>query len=321
MGDYGLELAGMEIVGQVEIDAYCQKILSLRWPHVPKWKDIKEVDSRDVLSKIGQPDIICGGFPCQPFSTAGRRAGTKDDRNLWPEMLRLIREIKPRWVLGENVPGLMSIDDGRVFGGILRDLAESGYVVEWDCISASALGAPHRRDRVWIVAHTKSRENRRVFTRGFQPDSGTSREMADTKIIGCERSRSSRNGRSGDPDRRSVCDAAVQRLPDWSGGAVGQPSPLTEFERSDGKELGDSKCVGPQGQSRRRSGKKSENGHLGNSKGKKGFREVERDFCGVPHVVSNRVERLKLLGNGQVSVVTRWLGERIMEFDNEKKTL
>jgi DNA (cytosine-5)-methyltransferase 1 len=98
-------------------------------------------------------DVICGGFPCQPHSLAGRRAGSDDERDLWPEFARLIRECRPRWVVAENVPGLLSSDAGRFFGAVLADLAACGYNAEWDCLPASAFGAPHRRDRVWIVAY------------------------------------------------------------------------------------------------------------------------------------------------------------------------
>ena len=98
-------------------------------------------------------DLVCGGFPCQPHSLAGKRNGSADERDLWGEFARVIREVRPRWVLAENVPGLLSTESGRFFGRILRDLAASGYDAEWDCIPASAVGAPHRRDRVWIVAY------------------------------------------------------------------------------------------------------------------------------------------------------------------------
>lgn len=98
-------------------------------------------------------DLICGGFPCQPVSCAGKRKGEADDRWLWPEFYRIICELRPRWVLAENVPGLLSIDAGRVFGGILRDLAACGYDAEWDCIPAAAFGAHFRGDRLFLIAN------------------------------------------------------------------------------------------------------------------------------------------------------------------------
>ena len=149
--DLGLERAGMVVKWQVEIDPYCRKVLAKHWPDVECYEDVREVGAHN----LEPVDLICGGFPCQPVSCAGQRKGTDDERWLWPEFYRLIRELKPRWVLGENVPGLLSIDAGRVFGSILRDLAASGYDAEWDCIPASAVGAPHRRDRVFVVANAQ----------------------------------------------------------------------------------------------------------------------------------------------------------------------
>ena len=149
--DRGLERAGMQVVWQVEIDPYCRKVLAKHWPDVERFSDVRECGAHN-LERV---DLICGGFPCQPVSVAGKRQGRDDERWLWPEFHRLICELRPRWVLAENVPGLLSIDAGRLFGEILRDLAASGYDAEWDCIPAAAVGAPHRRDRVFVVADTE----------------------------------------------------------------------------------------------------------------------------------------------------------------------
>jgi len=148
--DLGLERSGFEIAWQIEIDDFCQKILRKHWPNVPKYQDVFSVDF------VGLPkvDLLCGGFPCQPVSYAGKRRGSQDERWLWPEFNRAICEIKPRWILVENVPGLLSAENGRLFGGILRDLAAGGYDVEWDCIPAAAFGAPHLRYRVFLVAYS-----------------------------------------------------------------------------------------------------------------------------------------------------------------------
>jgi DNA (cytosine-5)-methyltransferase 1 len=114
IGGFGLagEWAGIESVAQVEIDDFCQKILSKNFPNAQKFRDIKQFDGRPFRGTI---DIISGGFPCQPYSTAGKRLGTDDGRHLWPEMLRIIQEVAPRWVVGENVRGLVSWDGGVVF--------------------------------------------------------------------------------------------------------------------------------------------------------------------------------------------------------------
>lgn len=142
--DLGLERAGHTCVGQVEIDPYARAVLDKHWPEVPKHDDVRTFQG----TEFGPFDLLTGGYPCQPFSVAGNRAGESDERHLWPEVHRIIRNVRPAFVLLENVPGHLSLGFGRVLG----DLAESGYDAEWDCIPASAVGAPHRRDRVWIVA-------------------------------------------------------------------------------------------------------------------------------------------------------------------------
>lgn len=147
--DLGLERAGMTCAWQVEWDDYCQAVLKRHWPDVKRYGDITKIKTEE----LEPVELICGGFPCQPVSTAGRRRGDADDRWLWPEYLRIVRAVRPRWVLAENVPGLLSIDSGRLFGGILRDLAESGYDAEWRVVSARDLGARHLRRRVFILAH------------------------------------------------------------------------------------------------------------------------------------------------------------------------
>lgn len=149
--DLGLERAGMEPAWQVEINSYCLQVLDRHWPDVKRYGDIKEIDATDLEAV----DLICGGFPCQPASYAGQQRGTTDRRWLWPEFFRILRGARPRWVLVENVPGLLSVNSGRAFGEVVGDLASLGYDIEWDCIPAAAVGAPHKRDRVWIVACAK----------------------------------------------------------------------------------------------------------------------------------------------------------------------
>lgn len=149
--DLGLERAGMQIAWQVEIDDYAQKVLQRHWPDVPRYRDIRACGAHN----LAPVDLICGGFPCQPHSLAGRRGGLTDKRDLWPEYRRILCELRPRRVVAENVPGLLSTDNGRFFGGILRDLATLGYDAEWSVLSACALGAPHTRERLFIVAHTQ----------------------------------------------------------------------------------------------------------------------------------------------------------------------
>jgi len=149
--DLGLERAGMQVLWQCEIDPYCRRVLEKHWPGVIRYDDIREITG----DEVGYTDVLAGGFPCQDVSTAGKRAGIAEGTRsgLWFEFARLIGEIKPRWVIIENVPGLLSVDSGRGMGTVLYDLAVRGYDAEWDCISAASVGALHRRDRIFIVAH------------------------------------------------------------------------------------------------------------------------------------------------------------------------
>ena len=139
----GLERTdGFQTIAFCEIEPFCQAALKKHWPNVPIFNDIKVLNEEE-LKELGQIDVICGGFPCQPVSCAGKRKGSKDERWLWPEFYRIIRVVKPAWVLVENVPGLLSAKDGRgikggLFGGILRDLAEIGYDAEWNIVSAES---------------------------------------------------------------------------------------------------------------------------------------------------------------------------------------
>ena len=148
--DLGFERAGMVCKWQVEIDPFCQRVLAKHWPNVARYSDVREVGKHN----LEPVDVICGGFPCQDVSLAGERAGLEGKRStLWTQYARIIGEIKPRWVLAENVPGLFTSDDGQFFGNILNDLAEIGYDAEWSIVSACSMGAPHTRERVLIVAH------------------------------------------------------------------------------------------------------------------------------------------------------------------------
>ena len=143
----GLERAGMKTVGFCEKDLFCQRILKKHWPDVPIHSDIRELDGRQYEGTV---DVVSGGFPCQPFSVAGKQRGKDDDRALWPEMLRVIREVEPAWVIGENVPGIIGME----LDSVLSDLESEGYSCQAFVLPACAVDAPHRRDRVWVVACT-----------------------------------------------------------------------------------------------------------------------------------------------------------------------
>ena len=149
----GLERAGMETVAFCEFDEHAQKVLRKHWPDVPIYSDIRELDAKQFRGTV---DVVTGGFPCQDLSSAGKQEGFSGDRSsLYTEMLRVISECMPRYAIFENVSGLLTGDSGRWFGQFLYDLDKIGFDAEWHCIEAAYVGAPHRRDRVWIIAYPK----------------------------------------------------------------------------------------------------------------------------------------------------------------------
>ena len=194
--------AGIETVQFVELDPFCQKVLQKNFPGIPIHDDIKtftytkaiqndkrrcgsvEVASRNgesgdtSIGPCNQPFLLTGGFPCQPFSCAGKRRGKEDDRYLWPEMLRVISEAKPTWVIGENVAGFinMGLDD------CIPDLEREGYEVQPIVIPACAVQAPHRRDRVWIIAHRLSRPTKIRHAGTVECENGKEGDGRKTKI-------------------------------------------------------------------------------------------------------------------------------------------
>lgn len=184
--DLAAEMAGIETVGQCEWADYPYSVLEKRWSNVARWRDIRLLTKESFHERTGRwtVDIISGGFPCQPFSQAGKRRGTADDRYLWPEMLRVISEIKPTWVIGENVAGLVSMAESiempsvesrtlnrregedfyeavlsqrsrMLLNDIIKALENLGYEVQTFLIPACGVDAPHRRDRIAIVAHSR----------------------------------------------------------------------------------------------------------------------------------------------------------------------
>ena len=148
--DLAAQWMGWENVFHVERDPFCRQVLSHHFPKSQSFDDVKTFDATHLRGRVS---VISGGFPCQPFSAAGKRAGTSDDRYLWPEMFRIIREARPTYVVAENVRGLISWNEGLVLDTVCADLEREGYEVFPVVLPAASVNAPHRRDRIWIVAH------------------------------------------------------------------------------------------------------------------------------------------------------------------------
>jgi DNA (cytosine-5)-methyltransferase 1 len=188
--DYGLTRAGFEHSWFCEIDPFCRRVLERRWPGVPIYEDVRTLRAPERV------DLLAGGFPCQDVSQVGRRAGIAGERSgLWDHFARLISELRPRYVLVENVPGLLVRGMGRVLG----DLAAVGYDAEWDCLPASAFGAPHLRARIFILAYPRGRWGSPDGVRAGWDSAGRGGEtMADTKGE-CGALRPAEGGRAGRP--------------------------------------------------------------------------------------------------------------------------
>ena len=155
--DLSAEWAGFATVGQCEWADYPTKVLEKHWPDVPRWRDVRDVTVKSIRERgIEEVTLLSGGFPCQPHSLAGKRLASADERDLWGEFARIICETRPKWVLAENVPGLLSSENGRFFGRILNDLAQMGYNVGWCMYGANIAGAVHKRERVFLIAYSSS---------------------------------------------------------------------------------------------------------------------------------------------------------------------
>ena len=175
--DLAAERAGFRTVGQCEWADYPRAVLEKHWPGLPRWRDIRTLTGDDFFEKTGMRTVtvLSGGFPCQPFSTAGKRRGKEDDRYLWPEMLRVISEIRPAWVVGENVAGIVSM----ALDTVLSDLESIGYACQALVIPACAVDAPHRRDRVAIVANSQGERFREAGECFVRPTERAARGGSD----------------------------------------------------------------------------------------------------------------------------------------------
>jgi DNA (cytosine-5)-methyltransferase 1 len=273
----GLERAGMQTIAFCEVDPVCRQVLKKHWPNVPIFEDVKTLAAKDIHDTV---DVICGGFPCQDISLAGKGAGLAGERSgLWYEYHRLIEEIRPRYVIIENVAALRS----RGLDEVLRCLDALGYDAEWHCIPAAAVGAPHQRDRVWIV--------------GYPHNNG---------------SPSAQNGQGGvSRDDRSAAGAEELVEPSGSSGSwAGNALADTFFARLEGHAWD-----GTTGWQPESNGSISAASVRGGTDGK-GWWDVEPDVGRVAHGVPKRVDRIKQLGNAVVPQIPELIGRAILTYEN-----
>ena len=238
--DLAAEMAGITTVGQCEWADYQTKVLERHWPEVPRWRDIRTLTKESFYERTGlrTVDIVSGGFPCQPFSQAGKRRGKDDDRYLWPEMLRVIRELKPTWVLGENVPGIVNL----ALDEVLSDLEGEGYTSQTFLIPAAGVDAPHRRDRIAILAYSGEQWRNKWRYRSDKNPESAGTEGSDYRIgteavsAGQRRSHESRPAGMADGIRTAVHEDDSDSNTDRLQGRDYQPLLDAEFTDSSSRE-------------------------------------------------------------------------------------
>ena len=309
--DLGLERAGMTVKWQSEIDPYACRVLKKHWPDVPNLGNIKEINWKEV-EKV---DVICGGYPCQPFSTAGKRNGEEDPRHLWPWVREAISELRPKYAILENVRGHLSLGGLSVIG----ELASIGYDAEWRVISAASVGANHRRDRIVIVAYPNS---------SYTSDGGQCSSLPSQG--GCWRD----DGAGSGSDPREVGVGGTRETPsdvaytDDSGSRASErrvdcdwPEEIKERQLA---QSGFSRCSSNVantngGRCQQREPQTQQIPWLsGRSQRDIGqWWQIEPNVGRVAHGIPSRVDRLRGLGNAVVPQVAEIVGRLIMEAHNE----
>jgi DNA (cytosine-5)-methyltransferase 1 len=221
--DLAAEWMGWNNVLHVERDPFCQKVIKHHFPNSQSFDDVKTFDGRPFRGRV---DILTGGFPCQPYSSAGKRLGKDDERHLWPEMCRIISEIAPAFVVGENVRGLLNWNGGVVFEEVCADLEALGYEVWTGVLPAAGVGAPHRRDRVWWVAANADRYGSSRAPRKDASEGGAERlQERDAIQWTCQS--------SGVRDARNADHAASSTLGTLRGGQDDEPAGVCQRDATD----------------------------------------------------------------------------------------
>jgi DNA (cytosine-5)-methyltransferase 1 len=232
--DLAAEWMGWENKFHCEWNEFGQRVLNYYWPDAELFTDITKSDFKKYANQI---DVLTGGFPCQPYSSAGKRLGKEDERHLWPQMLRAIREIAPRYVVGENVRGLTNWNGGLVFDEVCADLENLGYQVAPFIIPASAVNAPHQRERVWFVAHTTSSMFRTSQYRGLRCTDGTNQSERTYGIYNATRSNGNKgNATNSDSNGFNECDSEHEEHS--SQGRINAFNDIKQNHTSNSKSIG-----------------------------------------------------------------------------------
>ncbi|MCP4108342.1 MAG: DNA cytosine methyltransferase [Desulfobacteraceae bacterium] len=315
----GLErTGGFETVAFCEIDTYCQKVLKKNFPGVPIFEDVRNLDA----TGLGRIDIITGGYPCQPFSTAGKREGDQDDRHLWPAMFEVIKSIRPTWVIGENVAGHVSMG----LDNVLSDMEGEGYTCRPYIIPACAVDAKHRRDRIWIVAHANGTrgwngtQNRCISDVAFSANQGLPQRRSNRQ---CSGEAQNESGMVSEPQRRGAVanTTELQR----NGGEY-------NARKSDGQESKSGNCSGKSVLANSSSTGRKEQ-HTTTIADRQGYGAgcndqvwgnsrwpAEPGVGRVANGIPKKLDRLKGLGNAVVPQIPELLGHAILASIQQEAT-
>ena len=297
-----LEKVGFKTVAFCEKEPYCKLLLQKHWKGVKIYDDIKKCKGKEIKETFGGIDILTGGFPCQPYSVAGKQKGTNDDRYLWPEMFRVIKEVQPTFIIAENVRGLINIQNGMVFETVCSDLESEGFEIQTFVIPAAGVGAPHKRDRVWIVGYSKHNGSltSKIKRGNNEINAGTQKRQNET--IESERTSGSRNNEVMENSRRTLRQGSKlsKKNADES-----RKENANQFERSGSTSkhnVADTERVHVQRQQSRSRQEQSRG---------ESWWEFEPSVGRVANGVPGRVYRLKALGNSIVPQIAEEIGRAI----------
>jgi len=320
----GLESTGQfETIAFVEKDEFCQKVLKKNFNNIPI-----ESEVRNVKGDRYAADIITGGFPCQPFSVAGKRKGTDDDRYLWDETIRVIRECKPRWFIGENVEGIINIQQGVVLRQVCDDLEKEGFKVQCLVIPASGIGAWHQRKRVWIIAHSNSNRDRHEITRSNGKKKEIQREYRKENSSTWKFIRTDTNEDATNSQRMGWKEGS-KKSKEFKGEAASNKfnnsiKGQSIRESSLSMDVPNTGTKGLQGHNNEQelSKQKLRFTPYKNDEGGKTWWETQSSLFGVPNGLSyeldkDRANRIKSLGNSIVPLIARELGLAIIKAEQD----